>query len=507
MLQKMSLRSKLLIITAFSLLALLIAFASAWRTARMSQTFALRQTEGNVTQAAREILRESSEEARKPKRRIPPPEQAIFERYKDTPTRFVALALRRYAEVSGGFCDESGSPTNFISADSQSANMTQNESQIANTACRQIISNEDSQAQKISIGNETFLVASAPFSGDGENVNRIAGAFAFRRVPQQSVFGDWLNLLTQSFLLLAAIGLAAFSFTTWRGWQRGMRQVKNGLSAISGDLTARISPPPTLELAEISRSINNLTANLESNLRREAELEKSLVKNEKLAALGRVAAGVAHEVRNPLASMKLKIQLAERNKFDAAKIGKTFDVLNEEINRLDNLVKKLLEASRPAKLNLSRFSLTELIEQRISLLAEQSAQQNVRVEFDKKTNRNDVNETAEIVADRERLAQVFDNLFRNALEAMPDGGRLNISLEKKSDFYRVQISDTGAGFSDTERERLFEPFFTTKDNGTGLGLTISREIIEAHGGKIYLLDNEGTGATFAVELPKNRLSN
>lgn len=508
MLQKMSLRSKLLIITAFSLLALLIAFASAWRTARMSQTFALRQAETSVSAAAREILRESSDEPRKPKRRFPPHEQMIYERYaEDAPTRFVALALRRFAEVSGGFCDESGTPTNYISANSTDANFTQNESQIASAACRQIISNEDSQPQRISIGDEIFLVASAPVAGDGETQNRIGGAFAFRRVPQQSVFGDWLNLLTQSFLLLAAIGLAMFSFSTWRGWQRGMRQVKDGLKAISGDLAARVSPPPTLELAEISRSINDLTANLESNLRREAELEKSLVKNEKLAALGRVAAGVAHEVRNPLASMKLKIQLAERNKYEPAKIGKTFDVLNEEIDRLDNLVKKLLEASRPAKLNLSRFSLSELIEQRISLHSEQSAKQNVRVEFDGKTDTNETNEKGEIVADRERLAQVFDNLFRNALEAMPDGGRLKISLEKKSDVYHVRISDEGKGFSEAERERLFEPFYTTKDKGTGLGLTISREIVEAHGGKLYLLHGAEKGAVFVIELPFGNLSN
>lgn len=493
MLRKMSLRSKLLIITAFSLLALLIAFTSAWRTARMSETFALRQAEASVANAAREILREANNETRKPKRRLPPHEQLIYERYADAPTRSVALALHRFAEVSGGFCDETAAPQGFVSSATQSANPAANESNIANTACRQITEGEGFQTQKINIGNETFFVASA--SDGGENPNRIVGAFAFRRVPQQSVFGDWLNLLTQLFLLLAAIGLAAFSFLTWRGWQRGMRQVKTGLAAISGDLTARIELPPTLELAEISRSMNDLTAHLEANLRREAELKKSLVKNEKLASLGRVAAGVAHEVRNPLASMKLKIQLAERNKFDARKIGKTFDVLQEEIDRLDNLVKKLLDLSRPAKLNFSRFSLIELIRQRLSLINEKAAAQNVRLEFDSE------NKAAEIRADRERLAQVFDNLFRNALEAMPRGGSLKISLEKESDIYRIQISDTGAGFSDTERERLFEPFYTTKDGGTGLGLAISREITEAHGGKIYSLDEAENGATFVVELP------
>ncbi|MGI8494144.1 MAG: sensor histidine kinase, partial [Pyrinomonadaceae bacterium] len=101
---------------------------------------------------------------------------------------------------------------------------------------------------------------------------------------------------------------------------------------------------------------------------------------------------------------------------------------------------------------------------------------------------------------------VFDNLFRNALEAMPTGGKLKISLEKESDVYRIKISDEGRGFSLEERERLFEPFFTTKDNGTGLGLTISLEIAEAHGGKIYLDSNTAKGACFVIELPEKTLS-
>ncbi|MDQ3041340.1 MAG: hypothetical protein M3R11_03055, partial [Acidobacteriota bacterium] len=420
MLPKMSLRAKLLTLTAFSLLALLIAFLSAWRTAQMSETFALRQAETSVSQAVREILREAGDEGRKPKRRQSPHEQAIYERYADAPTRSAALSLRRFTEVSGGFCDESGMPFGFVSADSQGASFSTNESQIAQNACRQIAGANDFQAQKINIGDETFFVASAP--DGGENQNRIGGAFAFRRVPQQSVFGDWVNLLTQLFLLLSAIGLAAFSFLTWRGWQRGMQQIETGLTAISGDLTARIDAPQTLELGAISRSINDLAANLEANLRRETELKKSLARNEKLAALGRVAAGVAHEVRNPLASMKLKIQLADRANFAEEKLDKTFAVLLEETSRLDNLVRKLLDLSRPPKLDLTEFSPAELIEQRLALLSDKFAETGVETEVGNAAQ-NDL-----IKADKEKLAQVLDNLFLNALEAMPDGGNLTVKI-------------------------------------------------------------------------------
>ena len=462
----------------------------------MSQTFARRQAETSVAQTAREILRQASDETGNPKRRpLPPHEREIYERYGiDSPTRFVALALHANAEVSGGFCDSNGTPQNYISANSNSRNFSAVEMQIAFAACRQIVSNDDAQTREISTGNESFFVASHA-SESGANLNEFSGAFAFRRVPSETVFGDWLNLLTQTFLLLAAIGLSAFSFLTWRGWRRGMLQIEYGLNDISNNLSARIEPPPTLELGKISRSINDLTAHLEANLRREAELEKSLVKNEKLASLGRVAAGVAHEVRNPLASMKLKIQLAERNNFQPSKIEKTFAVLRQEIERLDNLVKKLLDLSRPTRLNFSPISLTELIRERLSLVNEKAAAQNARIEFAVE------NTPTELLADGERLAQVFDNLFRNALEAMPHGGEMKIALEKESDVYRIKISDTGAGLKDAERERLFEPFYTTKDGGTGLGLAISREIAQAHGGKIYSPVEARKGATFVVELP------
>jgi signal transduction histidine kinase len=263
---------------------------------------------------------------------------------------------------------------------------------------------------------------------------------------------------------------------------------------IPDDLTARVISPPMPELEKIGDSINDLAADLDANLSRQKELEQSLIRNEKLAALGRVVAGVAHEVRNPLASMKLKIQLAERSKSDADKLEKTFNVLREEIDRLDSLVKKLLEVSRPAKLNLSRILLPELIEQRHLLFSEKAAGQNVRIDF------QTMAEKAEIVADRERLTQVFDNLFNNALEAMPNGGNLEISLEEEAGNYRIKFADDGKGFTETEREQLFEPFFTTKDHGTGLGLTISREIVEAHGGSLFL-ENTGSGAVFVVELP------
>ena len=503
----MSLRSRLLILTAFSVVALLIALLSAWRTAATSEAFARRQAELSVSGAAGELAREardyptgrSDPGGDDKNKRMPPHEREIFARFTDSFERSAAIALHRFGETAGGFCLSDGNVQALVSGDNFGFAPTVRELEAVVNVCRQTGAAGDFTTQQIVVDNRVLLVSAQPLRAQLDlsetRPDSMTGTVAFRRWQPSSVLNDSFSLLTQGFLLLSVVGLAAFSFLTWRDWQRGMKQIETGLEQLSGDLEARIVSPPVLELKRISQSINDLATNLKDNLIRQKELEQSIAKNEKLVALGRVVAGVAHEVRNPLASIKLKIQLAERHKFDGAKMEKTFLVLGEEIDRLDTLVKKLLDVSRPAKLNFSSFSLVELIVQRISLLVETAAGQNVTVELDRR------DETTQVFADRERLAQVFDNLFRNSLEAMPEGGKLKIRIEKAVDSYLVYISDEGQGFSPTERERLFEPFFTTKETGTGLGLTISREIAKAHGGTIYLSERAESGATFIVELP------
>jgi len=502
-LDKTSLRTRLIVITAFAIIALLVAVVSAWRVAQMSETFARRQAESSVSNAVREMLRETRDfpEGRtnlNANDRLLPHERDILKRDDDPFVRSSSIALHRFPETAGVFCASDGETLGLTVSNDFGDFLTNQEMAVIENVCRQIALMRDFNTQQIAVGNKILLVSAAPASIEA-NINKsstpkISGAVAFRRWSPSGGFSDWFSLLTQGLLLIFVVGLAGFSFLTWRDWQRGMTLIEKGMRQIPDDLSQRVVAPPMPELEKISDSINDLAADLETNLSRQKELEQSLIRNEKLAALGRVVAGVAHEVRNPLASMKLKIQLAERNKSDADKLEKTFNVLREEIDRLDNLVKKLLEVSRPAKLNLSKISVAELLGQRTLLFAEKSAAQNVRINFHKP------NEKAEIFADRERLTQVFDNLFNNSLEAMPNGGKLEISLEKKAKNYRIKFADDGKGFNEVEREQLFEPFFTTKDNGTGLGLTISREIVEAHDGSLSL-ENTETGAVFVVELP------
>ena len=491
---KMSLRARLLTLTAFALVALLIAVLSAYRTARTSAFYAERQAAASVNSAVRELTRETRDFSanRNGKdfgkdRKMPPHIREAFEKYQEPLMRRTAIALHAADEVSGGFCTSSGA-TNETQGAIFNQNFSADEMQFIQNACRQSSEND---VRRYDFENSTLLVASAAIDDEDDE---ITGAFAARRMRKSGIFADRFNLLTQSFLLVSAVGLVVFSFLTLRDWRGGMRKIESGLRAIPKDLSNRIDAPPLAELNQISREINRLAENLETNLGKQKSLEKDLAHSEKLAALGRMASGAAHEIRNPLAAMKLKIQLAERNKFDAGKLEKTFAVLGEEIERLDNIVKKLLEASRPAKLNLSHIKINDLIKQRLAMAAEKAHAQ--AVEINLQTNIED----AEIEADGEKLTQIFDNLFNNALEAMPEGGILRVKTSLENGNFIAAIADTGKGVSEADKARLFELFYTTKDKGTGLGLAISREIAEAHGGKLYASESE-TGAVFIVELP------
>lgn len=496
---KISLRTRLFLLTVFALTALLIAVLSAFRTAQMSATFAERQTEISVNAAGRELAREAPEIGKLPNQfdkegRLLPHLRDIYSRYTDEPSRTTAIALHRFENVSGGFCTNRGEPVGFISANQTAID----ERQLASNICRNTVTDPDFISKKINVENVYFYTVTMPvFSETGlkeKSSNEIISAIAFKSLPKSDGYSDRFNLLTQGFLVVSVIVVALFSFLTLREWRRGMLKIESGLHEISQDLSARIDEQGIIELEKISKEINALAENLETNLARQKQLETDLTRHEKLAALGRVASGIAHEVRNPLASMKLKIQLAERNKFDTTKLEKTFNILEEEINRLDTLVKKLLDISRPTTLNMSRISLVNIIKQRLSLIEEQTRLQNISVETAFPSFE------ASVSADPEKLAQIFDNVFLNAIQSMPGGGNLSVAVKECSASFQVKIADDGSGIDKNARERLFEPFFTTRDNGTGLGLAISREIIEAHGGKIYLTDADRT--EFVVEIPK-----
>lgn len=492
--RKTSFRTRLYLLTAVVFCALLIAVISAARTARMSAAYAERQAEINTNSAVREIAREASDFEKKrgdyrSDRPLPPHLRELNNRYKDELSRTTAAGLHRFEDVSGGFCAAGSALKGFVGVQSFSADEL---SQIK-SACLESAENSTPVSKKINGGENILNISVFPLEENDFKSESATGVFAAQQTAQTNILADRFNLLTQGFLLISIVVSAVLAFLTLRDWRSGMSKIEAGLNAIAGNLNERIAEPEISELNRISREINHLAENLETSISRRKQLENDLARNEKLAALGRVASGVAHEVRNPLASMKMKIQLAARHKSDEAKLEKTFEVLLEEINRLDGLVKKLLEVSRPSKLDFAELNLKNILERRISLLREKAESGNVRIE-------TRLEKDLPIEADGAKLAQVFDNLLLNGLEAMPAGGILSVSAVRRNSQVVIEIKDSGAGIPAEIKERLFEPFFTTKDQGTGLGLAISREIIEAHGGRLDAAENDG-GAKFVVELP------
>jgi len=235
------------------------------------------------------------------------------------------------------------------------------------------------------------------------------------------------------------------------------------------------------------------------------ELEHSqaqLVQAEKMAAVGRLAASIAHEINNPLQAIHNSLHLTLRPTLSEEKKARYLAMAQEEVERLIDIVRRLLEFYRPSRGRRAITDVNRVVDNVLALTNKRLQHGHVVVE----TQLADDLPLLHVVPDQ--LAQVFLNIVINAVEAMPDGGNLAIRTARSSDDRWVQITfaDDGAGIDERTKVSIFEPFFTTKSTGTGLGLAISYGIIERHGGQIEVESTPGIGSTFAVRLPLANLS-
>jgi len=229
-----------------------------------------------------------------------------------------------------------------------------------------------------------------------------------------------------------------------------------------------------------------------------ARSQADMIRAERLASVGRLASGVAHEIRNPLTSIKLLLQNASRLKSTESLSGENLQLILDEISRIEAAIQGLLDYSRPRPQNRSTGSLSETIDHAIALIAGRADQQNVAIHFDEPA------QPTMIDADHQQLHQVFVNICINAIEAMPNGGTLWILTRPLvGNRIKIEFRDTGAGIPEATLSQLFEPFNTTKERGTGLGLAVSRAIIEHHYGHIDATNETPNGAKFSIELPTN----
>lgn len=225
------------------------------------------------------------------------------------------------------------------------------------------------------------------------------------------------------------------------------------------------------------------------------ETFEMLRQSDRLAVLGELAAGLTHEIRNPLGSIKGAVDIIENEVGEDNPKFEFVLIMKDEIERLDHLLKEFTLYAKPPELELRKANINEIIYPVISLIRATTNQENIRIisEFD--------NQLPTLIVDSEQLKQVFFNIILNGVQSMSSGGNLRITTTSDHNHLEVSIADEGTGIEAENIRRIFDPFFTTKENGTGLGLSISYQLIKKHGGNIDVKQNPNQGVTFIVKLP------
>ena len=266
----------------------------------------------------------------------------------------------------------------------------------------------------------------------------------------------------------------------------------------AGNLEVEVPVKGPEEVSALSKTFNEML----TVLRRSQELEEELQRAERSAVIGRLASGIAHEIRNPLNFINLSIDhlretFAPANETQKAQYKHILTTIKDELARLNQLVTDFLSYGRPAKLKLRELDARNLIQEVRDLVITKADEQGVKINIDS----NGFGDT-KLIADAEQLKTCFSNLMINAVQAMPGGGELDINLMPNGERIEIEFTDTGIGILPEALEQIFEPYYSTKETGIGLGLPLTKKIIEEHGGQIEVESEVGIGTSFIVTLPR-----
>ena len=264
------------------------------------------------------------------------------------------------------------------------------------------------------------------------------------------------------------------------------------------DSTARVATGNLDEQSEIKThdEIGDLAAAFNQMTRDLKQSRDQLIQAERLATAGKMSASFAHEIRNPLSSMRMLAQmLMQKPEMSVEKHQQSLRYILEEIERIDVIVKGLMDFAGPTALNLTRQPLAPVLQAVLALMEANLAHHKIQLVLDL------LPETPEIQFDSDKLKQAFMNVVLNAIEAMPQGGVLKVATVMDKDRVGIKVTDTGVGISTEDLSHLFEPFFTKKTRGTGLGLANVKRILEEHGGSVEIESTVSEGTTVLIWLP------
>jgi two-component system NtrC family sensor kinase len=322
----------------------------------------------------------------------------------------------------------------------------------------------------------------------------------------------WSIFIMISVLILGTVALVLLGTRKWI--TQPISNLMEGIRNFAGgDLDYRIDWKTTDELSELARAFNQMAVDLrkaQERILRETEtkieLERGLRESEKLAVIGQLASGLAHEIGTPLNIIYGRTELIQKRLEDKEALRKNLDIVLRQTERITKIMQQLLGFVRKKKPEQKVLNLPSLLEVALELLDYQIRKQKIRVV------KNRMDGLPSVVGDSDQLQQVFLNLILNAIQSMPEGGTLSLSAssriiskdghpEDRRPYLEVSVEDTGVGMEKEVLQNIFTPFFTTKDTGTGLGLMVTQGIIQDHEGWMEVESEVGKGARFRVYLP------
>jgi len=254
------------------------------------------------------------------------------------------------------------------------------------------------------------------------------------------------------------------------------------------------------EIGFLARRFKEMQKRLIHSRQELEKVQKEIYHAEKLASIGRLTAGVAHEINNPLMGLKNGVRMIQDEPENREQVTTYLNLIAEGLDKIEDIVKKLLEFSRKQPRSMNIVAVNDILKRVLLLLEYRISKSSIILYEDYFHN------LAPVKGDPQLIEEVFMNLILNALDSMPGGGRLLIQTRNDGDFVRIAISDTGEGIPEENLEKIFDPFFTTKEvgKGTGLGLSVSLGIVENYGGKITVESRPGEGTTFRVFMPAEK---
>lgn len=503
-LTKLSFRWQIALLGALVVILCFAVLFAALAASRYTRSAVLSDETRSLVETADGLAREYSSRSKlvQQNHEVPPLENPSIQSSQDDLSSIRRMVLQNEEGVEGGFYSSFTNELAGYSPLPGTANQLQTSGSAdergAILALARSVSLTRRQDGRVLAGTpDVVLIEAAPISDGTEG-----SAWVLKRLTTIPGTNRLRTYLIAAGLGLVALACVILTLFVVRNLQLGVRKIEDGLRSLERDLNSHISAgADPEEIERIAQAVNRLAVTLRTNIERERHIEDQLRHSERLAALGRLVAGVAHEVRNPLATIRLRIQMCQRDS-NSPNVHNSCLVALEEIERLNAIVSRLLTFAQPVQLNKGLTDLSRLAATRLETFRLKARKAAVRFV----TNLEEDENFAQI--DPVRMTQVFDNIIENAIEAMPNsGGALWVDVwsEKEigesSRLVCVEFQDSGTGIRPEVLGRVFDPFFTTKVHGTGLGLSICHELVRAHGGDIHVESTEGSGTTVRIVLP------